>query len=213
MWESRFSKQHNRVYYYNSVTKKTVWEKPEDYDRPASSGQASRAESKNDEQRTRNNDGPARKRPRVENAREEEKSSNPSVSGSRGDITAILAHPQNQLSFPSFPTQHPHSTENKWTRSDLQVNPHLVRTYQEEKVTDRTGAIHTFKDCVDPLEGRHLYNIVHENRFTNTLEVGLAMGASAIWIAQAHFNLNRGGSHVSIDPINRINIDPLACTI
>jgi len=36
----------------------------------------------------------------------------------------------------------------------------------------------------NPLQGRNLYNLVRDNKFTRTLEVGFAMGASATWIGK-----------------------------
>jgi predicted O-methyltransferase YrrM len=56
------------------------------------------------------------------------------------------------------------------------------------------------KDITDCIEGFNLYNIIIENKFLYTLEIGFAMGLSAIWITQAHKNLNISGKHYAIDP-------------
>lgn len=94
----------------------------------------------------------------------------------------------------------PHSTESMWTRKDIQVNDTLSRIYAEGSVTDASGHVHKFKDTTNPVQGRHLYNLVKENRYTRTMEIGLAMGASAAWICQAHHELHMGGRHLAIDP-------------
>ena len=41
---------------------------------------------------------------------------------------------------------------------------------------------------------------VINNKYINTLEIGLAMGASAVWICQAHKDNMTQGKHVAIDP-------------
>lgn len=72
--------------------------------------------------------------------------------------------------------------------------------YDRGIIQDSEGTEHKFQDCVDPFEGRHLYDLIYRNRFTSTLEVGCAMGASAVWMCQAHVDLAMQGQHVSIDP-------------
>jgi hypothetical protein len=92
-----------------------------------------------------------------------------------------------------------HSDEDMWHRKDIAVNNYLASVYENNFIFDETGKSQKLKDMTNPLEGRHLYNLVKENKFTHTLEVGLAMGASAAWICQALAD-NGNGSHIAIDP-------------
>ena len=87
----------------------------------------------------------------------------------------------------------------KWLREDLVVNATLRDIFTSERCLDRRGAAHKFIDGVDPIEGKHLYNCVRENGLARTLEVGCAMGTSALYFCQA-FADGRGGAHVAIDP-------------
>ena len=50
------------------------------------------------------------------------------------------------------------------------------------------------------IEGRTLYNLVKDNKFTRTLEIGFAMGTSAVWICQAFKDGGLKGTHIAIDP-------------
>jgi predicted O-methyltransferase YrrM len=117
------------------------------------------------------------------------------VSGSAADKL-----PARILPAPRFIASYPFSQEDKWVRQDLQKAPFLAGIYRAGQVTDRRGKVHKYKDCVDPFEGRHLYDVIFENKFMRTLEVGLAMGASTTWICQAHNDLGLNGTHISIDP-------------
>ncbi|CAM9629890.1 unnamed protein product, partial [Ectocarpus fasciculatus] len=80
------------------------------------------------------------------------------------------------------------------------VNPYLAATYKQGAILDAKGVQQKFKDITNPIQGRHLYNLVVDNKFTRTLEVGLAMGTFAVWITQAHKDVARGGAHYAIDP-------------
>lgn len=126
----------------------------------------------------------------------------PPRSGAATDIAVFrpccrLVPPVFQASLPRCPPG-----RDMWTRSDIQVNDVLAQTYFDGTVVlgDNDDERHRFRDTTNPLQGRHLYNVVRDNRFTRTLEVGLAMGASACWITQAHRDLDIGGRHVAIDP-------------
>jgi len=105
----------------------------------------------------------------------------PPVSGSAVDSSRTRT-----LEFPTVRESWPASSESKWHRKDLQVNEHLAAVYARGMIQDTDGTERKFQDCVDPFEGRHLYDLIFANRFTRTLEVGLAMGASAVWMCQAH---------------------------
>lgn len=94
----------------------------------------------------------------------------------------------------------------KWDRPDISVNKILHAAYKSGVVRDAEGSVHQMRDVTSPEEGRHLYDLVHDNKYSHTLEIGLAMGASAVWIAQAHADnaaadkSESRGSHVAIDP-------------
>jgi predicted O-methyltransferase YrrM len=64
---------------------------------------------------------------------------------------------------------------------------------------------------VNPQEGRHLYDVVRDNGFARTLEVGMANGLSALYMAQA---LRDSGAahaqHVAIDPFQSTQWDNAA---
>ena len=100
---------------------------------------------------------------------------------------------------PAAVEAHPESEVTKWLREDLVVNATLRDIFTSERCLDRRGAAHKFIDGVDPIEGKHLYNCVRENGLARTLEVGCAMGTSALYFCQA-FADGRGGAHVAIDP-------------
>jgi predicted O-methyltransferase YrrM len=91
------------------------------------------------------------------------------------------------------------SVKDMWHRQDLAVNDYFASVYADNFIIDEKNIPHKLRDMTNPIEGRHLYNLVRENKYTHTLEVGLAMGASAAWICQAHAD-NGGGSHIAIDP-------------
>ena len=103
------------------------------------------------------------------------------------------------LAPPRIIAAHPESETVKWLRDDLAVNATLRDIFTNERCLDRHGAPHKFIDGVDPIEGKHLYNCVRENGLARTLEVGCAMGTSALYFCQA-FADGAGGAHVAIDP-------------
>lgn len=59
-------------------------------------------------------------------------------------------------------------------------------------------------DGVDPVEGKHLYNIIKENpQYLRSVEIGCACGTSALYLCQALVDgdrVSKGGFHVSVDP-------------
>ncbi len=88
----------------------------------------------------------------------------------------------------------------KWDRKDLSVNDYLYNAYKYGFIEDPTGTKHKLIDVTSPEEGRLIYDIVRKNKYTKTLEIGLAMGASAVWICQAHKDNGIKGLHTAIDP-------------
>lgn len=94
--------------------------------------------------------------------------------------------------------------------------PNLVlRTILEAKqVIDAAGKAYRLDSNVAPDEGLYLYDLIKQYNMTKTLEVGMAYGVSALYIAQAHHEIGlhqiklptghandeTDSSHVVIDP-------------
>ena len=209
-WVEKFSSREQRIYYFNVQTGESSWECPI---KPGSSsgniharvdpevkkmaaanenGQASSSSTVLQGSSERNATGPASKR-----ARSDDDSYAPPISGSAAD--AIVQKPEN-LPTPVITADLPPSAESMWVRQDIQVNKYLADTYVSGEIKDANGELKKFKDITNPIQGRHIYNLIYQNRFQRTLEVGLAMGASAVWICQAHKDLGLHGTHVAIDP-------------
>lgn len=117
------------------------------------------------------------------------------------------------LPYPKITPQLPLSEQSMWEREDIQVNNYLASVYKSGFIEDSHGVSQKFKDTTNPLQGRHLYNLVMDNKFTRTAEIGLAMGASAAWICQAHATNNLGGLHVAIDPNQATQYDNMGRTL
>lgn len=218
IWEERYSKTHQRTYYFNLETKQSVWEDP----RPAASATTSTSSAAQPAEE------PAAKKARVEMAQVLAAATAPAPVVSSSTSTAAAHHQTTAvdvvttsyappvsgnardlqeeadkiriLPFPSIIPTLPPSNEQMWVRRDIQVNPVLQQTYSDGFIIDREGVKQKFKDVTNPLQGRHIYNLVKENKFTYTLEIGFAMGASAVWICQAHRNNQSTGHHYAIDP-------------
>ncbi len=105
------------------------------------------------------------------------------------------------LDKPVITAKLPVSTESVWLRQDIQVNKYLSQVYVSGEIMNENGVFQKFRDVTNPIEGRHIYNLIYQNKYKHTLEIGLAMGASAVWICQAHKDLgHKGKCHVAIDP-------------
>jgi len=205
-WTKIWSKSKGRYYYYDQSTNTSVWEEPSDF-------QEENTKTSNDEGQR------AIKRARIETAYNNNNNNNVSgtsapprreearheyvapISGNAADIpsssSALLAK------YPRIIPMLPISKLSMWERTDIQVNSHLQSVYTSGTILDKNNAPHKFKDCTNPIQGRHLYNLVKENKFSRTLEVGLAMGASAVWMCQGlkdnNFD-NEVAAHYAIDP-------------
>ena len=69
-----------------------------------------------------------------------------------------------------------------------------------DSLTAKDGSIHPLRPAsILPFEGRALRDLVVAQGATRTLETGMALGVSTVWIAEA-LHLQGGGSHVAIDP-------------
>jgi hypothetical protein len=172
------SSSQKRPYWFNSATGQSVWECPPDLAAVAVAAPVAVAVAGGaaaaDEDVFRH----ASKR-----ARDAEKGTSgfvvtsyqPPVSGSAEDAailkTAALPPPVITPDLPAAP-----GGASMWERQDIMVNIYLAQVYKEGCIKDANGVKQKFKDITNPIQGRHLYNLIKDNRFTRTLEVGLAMG-------------------------------------
>ena len=95
------------------------------------------------------------------------------------------------------------------------MNELLRAIYATGRVEDRYGgSIDCFPTSISLETGTLLYDLVRDNKFSRTLEIGMAYGMSALFICQA-LKDNGPGSHTAIDPaqdtswgsIGRLNIE------
>jgi predicted O-methyltransferase YrrM len=107
------------------------------------------------------------------------------------------------LSPPVIKRNHPQDRRQMWYREDLQPSPMIQSIFREGKVETGDGAMIKFTSGVNPEEGMHIYNVVKDNRFKRTLEVGLANGTSALYILQAMEDNGlsvHDSAHIALDP-------------
>jgi predicted O-methyltransferase YrrM len=78
----------------------------------------------------------------------------------------------------------------------------LEAAYRDETVLDGAGArVDLFPHSVDRAAGEALRELARAEAAQRTIEVGLALGLSAVFLGQAV--LERGGRHVAIDPFQQ----------
>jgi predicted O-methyltransferase YrrM len=79
------------------------------------------------------------------------------------------------------------------------LSAHLAETYERGDVPTRSGdAIALSPHSIERDQGEALRELAIAEGAEQTIEVGLALGMSALFLCQAV--LGRGGSHVAIDP-------------
>jgi predicted O-methyltransferase YrrM len=79
-------------------------------------------------------------------------------------------------------------------------NPILRQIYEEGFVEERDGTRRdAFPVSLTRQDGVWQYDIVRETRVQRTLEIGMALGASSLFICQGLVD-NGGGHHTAIDP-------------
>jgi predicted O-methyltransferase YrrM len=82
------------------------------------------------------------------------------------------------------------------------VSSVLERAYREGSVLDSDGAaVSLAPHSVDWQQGEAVRDLAMSEQVERTIEVGLALGMSALFLAQAV--LERGGHHVAIDPFQQ----------
>ena len=63
----------------------------------------------------------------------------------------------------------PDKVTDMYLRQDIQVNKYLAEVYYNGNIVDNEGKIKKFIDITNPIQGRHLYNLVFQNKYVNTL--------------------------------------------
>jgi predicted O-methyltransferase YrrM len=82
------------------------------------------------------------------------------------------------------------------------VSSVLERAYRKGSVLDSDGAaVSLTPHSVDWREGEALRDLALSEEVERTIEVGLALGMSALFLSQAA--LERGGRHLAIDPFQQ----------
>ena len=202
VWRKHWVKSKGHYYYADSETKQSVWVRPEGYESEGEKEDAARkrkrVEAGTEPDGTGAGAAGAAGSLVVPSRHENMHDYRPPVSGNAADLAAVSTE---ALRPPRITAALPYSDKSMWERKDIQVNDHLASVYASGVITDRLGKSHKFKDCTNPIQGRHLYNLIRENNYFRSLEVGLAMGASAVWICQAQKENNRPNSlHIAVDP-------------
>jgi len=77
----------------------------------------------------------------------------------------------------------------------------LSSMYRSEPQLGADGKLHPIDAITrtDQVQGMFLYNLVHETKPDNTLEIGLGYGFSTVYFLAA-IHANRKGHHVAVDP-------------
>lgn len=84
----------------------------------------------------------------------------------------------------------------------IRMNIHklISEIFTTQQVTDSQGKKHTLSSNIDFQEGRFIAEIIRENQFKNTIEIGCAMGISSLFICEALGNQHEK-HHTIIDPM------------
>lgn len=84
--------------------------------------------------------------------------------------------------------------------------PTIQELFKHNRLTSRHSESRPLNVFIPPAEGELLYSLVRFLRPHATLEIGLANGISAVYIAQALCD-NQGGQHLAIDPFQSSDWD------
>jgi len=76
----------------------------------------------------------------------------------------------------------------------------LTEAFERNKIPNNKGELIEFHSGINELEAHMLVKAINDLKPMNTLEIGLAMGASAICFADAASKINPGSMHYAIDP-------------
>jgi predicted O-methyltransferase YrrM len=93
----------------------------------------------------------------------------------------------------------PGGTSSRATADPARLGEHVDRVYRDGAVVDHRGErINLAPHSVEREQGDALRDLAVAEGASQTIEVGLALGMSALFLCQAV--LRRGGRHVAIDP-------------
>lgn len=80
------------------------------------------------------------------------------------------------------------------------LHPSLAKAYKENKVLSSKGELVDFHSGINEPEALMLIKAINDKKPERTIEIGLAMGASAICFTDAASKINPGSMHYAIDP-------------
>jgi predicted O-methyltransferase YrrM len=76
----------------------------------------------------------------------------------------------------------------------------LDKIFREKKITDSNNQIVDFHSGISEEEANMLIKIINDNKPMVTLEIGLAMGTSAVCFCDTASQINKNSIHYAIDP-------------
>jgi len=76
----------------------------------------------------------------------------------------------------------------------------LEKAYKEQKVKDIEGNLVDFHSGITEQEAEMLIRVINDNKPKVSLEIGLAMGTSAVCFCDTEKRLNQNSMHYAIDP-------------
>jgi hypothetical protein len=186
-WEKRLSSREKRFYFFNPQTGETSWIFPK-APTPAVGG------------------NPPAKRLKTESIAPAPST----VGGSQQEqphVNSVALVPSTVSSYPVISSAHNLTPgSNIWVDPALQVNEYMRKVYETGYIVDDDGTKIKVASTVNPAEGKQVYNVIKDNKFRNTLEIGLANGASTVYICQALKDINEGGTHIAVDPFQDVQV-------
>lgn len=81
------------------------------------------------------------------------------------------------------------------------MNPQTIinQIFSQQQVTDASGKNYPLDSNIDELEGHFISNLIRQNNYTKTIEIGCAYGLSSLYICDALAE-NTNAHHTIIDP-------------
>jgi predicted O-methyltransferase YrrM len=84
--------------------------------------------------------------------------------------------------------------------TDYKLPPLLEKAYLDKKIKDINGEECDFHSGINREEAERLIQVIRENKAVKTLEIGLAMGASAVCFCETASGIKKDSLHYAIDP-------------
>ena len=76
----------------------------------------------------------------------------------------------------------------------------LIKVFKEKKIQDINGNFVNFHSGIEYKEAELLVHVINKIKPKNTLEIGLAMGTSALCFLDAKSKYSKKSIHIAIDP-------------